>query len=146
MTRPSVSTFFRLCFLLMGVPWCYHAEVGADARQNLRLTLRLGARMPRTGRSILSWDFSRGATLVSYVIAGVLSVGWLDPLLWNSHCGTAHGQYFFQCTLWLGVMALCAVAESMGPHRVGWTAVIRFAVAGLAPIAVPLLLCFAQLS
>jgi len=101
--------------------------------------------MPHTGKSILSWDFSRGATLVSYVIAGVLSVGWLDPLLWSSHCGTPHGQYFFLCTLWLGLMALCAGVQSVSPQRAGWSAVIRFTVAGLAPIAVPSLVEFVQL-
>jgi len=76
--------------------------------------VHMNATAPRTSR-----DLSNAVSLTAYVIAGVLSAGWLRSSLWDTWCATGRGSYFFVCTLWGAVMFLCFLLECFSSRGTG---------------------------
>jgi len=79
------------------------------------------------------------ATLLAYVVALVLAARWVRPSLWGGMCGTGSLNFFMLCALWCGVMLILAARECLsagGSRRLA----LRLALAGLAPVAVPLII------
>jgi hypothetical protein len=90
-----------------------------------------------------SRDFGGAVSLTAYVIAGFLSAGWLRSSLWDGWCATGRGGYFFLCALWSAVMFLCFLFECFSSRGTGRVA-IRFLLAGIVPVGIPLLGRFIQ--
>ena len=102
------------------------------------VAVSLGAFMHTAEQSAFRRNYGKAASLLAYVVAGFLSVGWVRPTLWSGWCGTANLSYFTLCELWCGIMLLCALIEHgrrCGSGRIA----LRFVLAGIAPVAIPLI-------
>ena len=93
--------------------------------------------MQSLARKILLRDYSRVLSFAAYGIAGVLVAPWLRASMWSGWCGTGRLSHFMLCGLWCGVAFLCALLECRHPRGSGEIA-LRFALAGIIPVAVPL--------
>ena len=94
--------------------------------------------MPFTAPPVHRRDYGRAASLAAYAIAGALAAEWARPSMWSGWCGTGRLTHFMLCALWCGIALLCALLECRSPRGSGQVAV-RFALAGIIPVAIPMI-------
>jgi hypothetical protein len=88
--------------------------------------------LPRAGHAQL-WSW------LAYGGAAMLAARWTRPNIWGGMCGTGLVTEFILCCFWCGVMMLLGITLSLGGSA-SWRVAFRLALAGLAPVAVPLVI------